>query len=670
MTGSLWSVISVAAIAVGFYSVGCLSLGVIVLHLIRVDRASGAAVCTSGYLGSAFAVGQGILGVVWQSMAVMSYFSPIAVGGLLFVLLVVAIASAGGCQPMARSLWGAATDIWKEGTGWRTIAVFLIALMVAIAFLTVCPPYEDAEAFYLSLPRLIASTHRFSTLPGYEDFCQIGLGSEMHAAVYYSIVGPLWGEFTAELAAKMNVVPAIAATCLLLWALTSRVGGGRRAQVLAVAMILSSSMVWMIVFLSKSDLYPALLGVAALYWVLLIGVLEDRVALAMTGLLAGLAVSGKISYLVVMAPMLAIILTWRLWPRCMEGSATLLSTRFRLLARRYGTLSMWALLGVAPLVMKNTVVFGQPLAPLVLFGVGPTPWLQQTWFPPETTRWIVLTYPLALTYGKYPMQAGTLSVLWLAFLPMMLLSAWRKQWKQSEMLILTGSAVLGLLVWIILEPSIIAPRYYMPAVVALIPFAAIATEKAIRVRERRALRLAVIVSTIAVLGLEIRSIGPYADLGRYYVRTMPADWERQNAVWQNTVWAALNTLNRMAKPGERIYLGTYWSLQVRPDLLQCALRGHEVAVLNGTVSDPARFIGTLRAYGVRYVVQDTLTHVDFVPPWNKVRQTLSGEGISRRTFGPDERMVIYSLDGGGEVSGTSRRCLEVEPGYWRLEGGQ
>jgi hypothetical protein len=112
-------------------------------------------------------------------------------------------------------------------------------------------------------------------------------------------------------------------------------------------------------------------------------------------------------------------------------------------------------------------------------------------------------------------------------------------------------------------------------------------------------------------------------------------------VWQNTVWAALNTLNRMAKPGERIYLGTYWSLQIRPDLLQCALRGHEVAVLNGTVSDPARFIGTLRAYGVRYVVQDTLTHEDFVPPWNELRQALSGEGISRRTFGPEERMVIY-----------------------------
>jgi hypothetical protein len=550
------------------------------------------------------------------------------------------------------------------------IAVFLIALMVVIATLTACPPYEDAEAFYLSMPRLIASTHRFSMLPGYDDFYQIGLGSEMHAAVYYSIVGPLWGEFTAELAAKMNVIPAIVAMCLLLWALISRVGGGRRAQVLAVAMILSSSMVWMIVFLSKSDLYPALLGVAAVYWALLIDALEDRVALTMTGLLAGLALSGKIPYLAVMPPMLAIILTWRLWPKCMEGSATPLRTRVRLLAHCYGTLSIWALLGVAPLVMKNIIVFGQPLAPIVLFGVEQTPWLRQTWFPPETTRWIVATYPLALTYGKYPMQAGTLSVLWLAFLPMMMLSARLKQWKLSGVVILTVSAVFGLLLWIILEPSVIAPRYYMPVVVALIPIAAIATERAIRARGRRALRIAVIVGTIAVLGLEYDRIGPYADLGRVYVRTTPADWERQNTMWQNTVWAALNTLNRMAKPGERIYLGTYWSLQVRPDLLQCALSGRELDVLNKTVSDPARFIGTLRAYGVRYVVQDTLTHKDFVPPWNELKQVLPEEGVSRRTFGPEERMVIYSLDAGGEVSGASRRCVEVEPGYWRLGGGQ
>lgn len=132
--------VCVAAIAVGLYSIGCLSLGMIVLHVFRVNRAGGTSVSVSGYLGSAFAVGQGILGVTWQSIAVIGYFSPEVVAGLLSALLLVVFAGAGQLQTIARSIWGAVRDLWKEGVGWCTIAVFLMALMVAITSLTSYPP--------------------------------------------------------------------------------------------------------------------------------------------------------------------------------------------------------------------------------------------------------------------------------------------------------------------------------------------------------------------------------------------------------------------------------------------------------------------------------------------------------------------------------------------------
>ena len=653
----------VAAIAVGLYSVGCLSLGMIVLHVFRVNRTGGTSVSVSGYLGSAFAVGQGILGVTWQSIAVMGYFSPVVVGGLLFALLFVVFGNVRRLRKIVRSIWGATTDLWKEGIGWCMIAVFLMALMVAITRLTNYPPMEDAQAFYLSLPRLIASTHRFSMLPGYTEFCQIGLGSELHAAVYYSVVGPLWGEFAAELAAKMNVIPAIVGMCALLWALASLLGGGRRAQVLAVAMLLSSSMIWMIVLLSKSDLYPALLGIAAVYWVLLPGDLEDRVTLAMAGLLTGLAVSGKISYLVVMGPMLAGILIWQMWRKDMTGSATPLRVHALLLARRYGVLSLWAMVGVVPLVIKNTALFGQPLAPLVVFGGEEAGWLHQTWFPPKTTLWIVATYPLALVFGKYQMQAGALSPLCLAFAPMILLSSWRKEWRRSESVLLAGAAVLGLLVWIILEPSVIAPRYYMPAVMALIPIAAIAAERAIRGRQRKVLCIAVIISTLAVLYMDIRSITPYAHWGRHYLRTTPADWGREDAVW-----ASFNALNRMAGPGERVYLASYWSLQMRTDLIQCALGEQELEKLKRAKDNPAGLIAMLQGLGVRYIIQDTLTHAGAVPGWDRLRDLPSAPVLSRQAFGPNDRMVVYTLSADEESDPPQVRCTEVEESIWRVGG--
>jgi hypothetical protein len=650
----------VAAIAVVLYSLGCLSLGLIMLQVFRVNRVGDISVPVPGYVGTAFAVGQGLLGVTWQSIAVINCFTPQVIGILLSVLVFAILASAGPFETLGRSIRENVTALWKEGVGWCAIAVFVLALMAAVISLTTYPPMEDAQAFYLSLPRLIASTHRFSTLPDYEPFCQVGLGSEMHAGVYYSLVTPLYNEFAAELAAKLNVIPAIVALCAVLWALTAKVGGGRRARVLAVAMILSSSMVWMIVLLSKSDLYPALLGVTAVYWLLLAGDIDKPVSLAVAGVLTGLAVSGKVSYLVVMGPLLAVVVAWQVWPRGELGSITPVGARILLLARRYAELGLWTLVGVAPLLVKNTVVFGQPFAPFVLIGEQPNAWLHQTWFSQATTRWIVATYPLALIYGKYPMQAGTLSPLWLAFAPTILLTSWRKYWKDSGAVLLAGAAVLGLLAWVILEPSVIAPRYYMPAVMVLIPIVAIAAERAVGGGQRKALYVMVILSTLAVLALEIRSIAPHAHWGRHYLRTSPADWGREDAVW-----AAFNALNKTAEPGERVYLAAYWSLQMRPDLIQCALGEQELKKVKSVREDPAGFVAMLEDLGVRYIIQDTLTHADAVPPWERLRELSPAAVLSRQTFGPNDRILVYTLLAGERFEALHFQCIEIEKGAWR-----
>jgi len=555
-----------------------------------------------------------------------------------------------------------AAGLWKQGIGWCAIAFFVMVLMAAITGLTSYPPMEDAQAFYLSLPRLIASTQKFSLLPGYVPFSQIGLGSEMHAGVYYSLVASLYDEFAAELAAKLNVIPAIVAICAVLWALTSRVGGGRQAQMLAVAMTVSSSMIWMIVLLSKSDLYPALLGITAVYWLLLAGDREELVNLAMAGLLTGLAVSGKISYLVVMGPILAVVVAWQMWRRPGVGS-TPVGAQVLLLAQRYAALGLWTLLGVAPQVLKNAIVFGEPLAPLVVVGTQPNLWLHQTWFTPETTRWIVSTYPLALIYGTYPMQAGTLSSLCLAFAPMILLPSFRKEGRWGENVLLAGAAAFSLLLWILLEPSVIAPRYYMPAVMVWIPVTAVAAERALREGRRGALHLAVILSTIAVLCMEVRSIAPYARWGWHYIRTTSVDWGREDPVW-----AALNALNRNAGPGERVYLASYWSLQMRADLIQCALKEKELEELQRTKEDPGRLVAMLRGLGARYIVQDTLTHADVIPTWDRLRELPSAPKILRQAFGPNDRMVVYTLLPDGEGNPPHVQCVEVEKGIWTVGG--
>ena len=70
----------------------------------------------------------------------------------------------------------------------------------------------------------------------------------------------------------------------------------------------------------------------------------------------------------------------------------------------------------------------------------------------------------------------------------------------------------------------------------------------------------------------------------------------------------------------------------------------------------------LYSIGCLSLVQETGTHKIPVPSWNELKQI---PGISRKSFGPREQMVIYSLDGGNGVSDASR-CVETEKGIWRV----
>ena len=107
---------------------------------------------------------------------------------------------------------------------------------------------------------------------------------------------------------------------------------------------------------------------------------------------------------------------------------------------------------------------------------------------------------------------------------------------------------------------------------------------------------------------------------------------------------------------------------MRGDLIQCALGEKELEELKRTKDDPARFIAMLRSLGGRYIVQDTLTHADVIPTWDRLRELSSAPKISRQAFGPNDRMVLYTLLPDEEAEPPHVQCVEVEKGIWKLGG--
>lgn len=569
------------------YAAICMALGWAALAAFaRIAGAPGVRF-SPGASGAAAILGMALLGWVFQFAAVASALTPRTVWIVLALAVGASIASRS--LPDARDLraaWGDLRAAWP-----RSGAASIVASLVVLLTLTMLPPAfgpasGDAAAFYLAQPALIAATGAFDLLPTYETFAFLGLPAEMNYAALMVLSGQ-----TAARALPL----AAAATCAgLLWEIARRAGLSRRAAGLTLALLATSSAFTNVAIDGKVDLFGAAMGLAAILWVMRAGETEGRQRLvfyALGGAGAGLAIGFKLSLLPVLVPMLAVLAIAQIVAAVRAGA------RLRATIAAGLTAAAGALAALVPLLVKNAIAFGQPLAPFVILGDGPGFALDQVWYSTENTRWIVLTYPLALVFGQYPMQHGTLSSIWLAAIPFAFAFL---PTTPAALRRLTFAATIGVAAWIAVRPSVLAPRYILPVLLALLPFAAYGIDALLERARWRALGTACLIALAAAVGLAI-------------VRAVPPNWGTAYFHWKgpddfpNGLWLAISTVNREAPPNARVFLGTYYSSMLRPDLLACLIKPAEASALLAA-REPAAFWAALASVGVTHLVVERATH--------------------------------------------------------------
>src|SRR5262249_19401026 len=155
--------------------------------------------------------------------------------------------------------------------------------------------------FYMVLPKYLAALHRL--LPFYGSFSQIGLQGEMHYAALMSL--------GLKDTAKFIVWPTSLATMTLLAVIVSAVGMGLRAQLVALAVLVTSTTFNTHIWDGKVDLFGATFGLAAYFWTLQSGGANSRRAIGLAGTFCGLAVVAKLSLLVALVPGICLMVGWR-----------------------------------------------------------------------------------------------------------------------------------------------------------------------------------------------------------------------------------------------------------------------------------------------------------------------------------------------------------------------
>ena len=594
----------------------------------------------------AFLLGQGILGSLLHFPALAGLFTlpvllclitPFAVWGLWYLYGV------SGTVPSA------ITQLYKEFRSapltWQIISLVVAFILIASGCSVAAAVTVDAQAFYMVLPKVVAASHRLVPLPLYEDFSAVGLLAEMQLAALF-LLGMPGG--SSRLFCWLTAL----AGSVILVAISRRAGLARRSQIISLAMLLTSSAAVLLWGTGKTDFFAAAYGLGGYYYAFRSW--EDvsrRDAVVLTGLLTGLSLVAKLSYIVAFLPGVFILLFWK---ELQNISKAWQSHEQRIVLLRQCT-AAGLLFGAAatfafvPQLAKNWFLYGDAFKTL---GIG------FQWFSPEVTRRIVLTYPFVLTYGSYWGQFGTMSPLLLAFCPLILLAPYSKEPRNGAVTALAVAAMAGLLFWVILFPAIPMPRYFLATLILLFVPAAWSAEKFSLWGRMSA--YVIWAGTLLMLVVCYRmwwgEVFPIRDAYRNFISEQKEGVPREGEV---DSYAVHQTLNQIAEPGARVYTLTYFKFFLRPDLIQCATQSREVASSIDS-SDPDKLWRLIHTHGFTYILAEddyNVVAVDSImktkPEWVTVEQVArqGAWGAYRISFENPSEKVLF----------TTR---EVAPGAW------
>lgn len=541
------------------------------------------------------------------------------------------------CRVTVSEIWA----WWKtEEVSWRLItlgvAIFICALAIAS---WMKPPFGDAEAFYVTYARIIAATGHIKPMPGlYEPFSSIGMIAEPQFAALIAISGVP--------AAKLLVWPLAMATAAVLLAIGRMAGLQERDNLILLALLLTSTAFTHHIWDGKVDLFAAALGLLSIFWVLRARGTGHAGPLIMAGLAAGFAVIAKFSYAISLAPAILVLL---LWPRMRSAFE-------RPLVFGFIIVGISATAATIPHLIKNTIMFGAPLAPFI--GSAPDQnWLQQVWFAPDVVQRIIATYPLALVYGRYPMQGGNLSFLLIAFLPLLWWMNRPPKLRDNLLFQLCMAGLAGTLTWMALRPSIIAPRYLLAVLLLFYPLIARAAGLAITAEKNTRL-LGKAIAAASAAALVIFSF-PLLPIAAESARRISGQAATPCAL-ASAHCVPLQKLNLEAAPGARVYALNYYLYWMRDDLLQCRDQGIEskkIQLLGGA----GLTWQWLMDHGFEWVVVDRSSHVkDHAALMSSPRP----DQLDLQVRYQDKSVILLHLK--DKRRGQRPACQQVDGSAWSL----
>jgi len=532
-----------------FYALACFFLGWIILKGLAKDK-EGPSVWA--VLISSFLLGQGILGIIWMALGLASDFrKSVILFILIFVIFIGLLFAKGLPQLIFGELRKLSQSLNRLFGVWKVLLVLSIFFILMLAVGAVTHVIDiDADGIYMSLPKIMAVSERLSPHPIFYYQTQIGLSGEIHQAAIMS-----FGNFEAAKAFSWFQAMAVA---ILILVITSLGKVRIKGLLTALILLLTSTTFFAYIGIGKADLYGAAFGLVAYYWALKTNEEKKIGPLILAGVFTGLAGIAKISCLPGLLVGMIVLIVWNRYLVFKSGDRHLKKFIKDLAFSGLIFLLFLDLFLISHLV-KNQILFHEPFAPFIFIHAKGVNWADQAWISPASAKYLLTIYPIALVFGRFPMQGGNLSALTFGFLPLLLFRR-PKGFLSNKLFQVLIVALLGVAVWMILRPAVIAPRYILATVLLFIPVIAYIVDNFLQGRGFRFLRFVIPVA----LGLSLLVVMSYELIHLKYDIFSPNKLEDGSISYKSAEF-----INQKASRGDRVYIAGALTFYLRSDLLQC-----------------------------------------------------------------------------------------------------
>lgn len=637
------------------FSIACFLTGSFVISLLQknVNQISTPTAAWLALHGTAIVTGQGLFSLILLALAMVAKLTPTNVTLVLVFGAVIGIVPS--VHFYSRKLQWDKFKIIDSTTGkinqsltWLIVCILFFSLMYSSARLS-----YDSVAMYFSDAKITAMTNQVEFFPN-ESY----IVSSFHAGINYAGLIQVFGDQTARMYSWLSGIVIL----IFVLALGLEFGLSRRANLILLTLLLTSTAFLDLMGDGKIDLACFAPALAAVYWMKINELKKSKIIYLIIGFLVGLAMVAR-PYNIFL---LSIFIVLYYFQSAFRHRKEMSGQFFHFAVRPF----IYIGIGIACLMIyhlfANWVILGTPVAFLTNFTkVNSSGW--QWAFDPNQIWTIRLLYPLTVTFLNTPQSLGNISPLFVAFIPGLLIKEIRKEitipW---DLRIILWAAIVTLSLWVVIFFTVFEIRYVLFLWILLFIPAALIIEKILSMYDLY-FRL-IIKMLLIILPVFIAFRVLYISLDSY----SPMDISGNPQCFDSIYCDYLKPINKVAGFGDRVLTLSAYRYYLRNDLFACSTSHVEYISLHklSHVSDNEFWVEVYKE-GYKYIAYEknyTVRHLymDFVPDPNNTPVWLKLKPI----FGkPGDPMVAYQIILNNPPLLPQKKCSKSEYGIWQILPG-